>query len=132
MNIDTPSETPQNAFKSLLGPNGQATTNLGGFSTTGAFFDTFRNGLPVTGTFTLRVDPSAVTVDCAALTVFDVPADSSPSVTPTAAGAAATVCITVPGDAAGLPGRMAASGLAMLLLLAGNAPAEAQRYQRAS
>jgi len=47
--------TLQNAFASLPGLNGQAMTNLGGFSTSGAFFDTFSaNGLLATGTHVHR------------------------------------------------------------------------------
>ncbi len=64
----------------------------------GGFMDT--ETLPVTGTYSILVDPSDVQTGSATLTLYKVPADASRSITP--GGASVTVTTTVPGQNARL------------------------------
>jgi YD repeat-containing protein len=56
--------------------------------------------LPVTGTYTILVDPQGATTGSQTLTLYDVPADVTGTITP--GGAAVTVTTTVPGQNARL------------------------------
>jgi RHS repeat-associated protein len=64
------------------------------YFTTGSFIDTVT--LPVSGTYTIVVDPNAAGVGTTTLTIWDVPPDATDSVTPTAAGVSRTLTTTVP------------------------------------
>src|SRR5205085_1390272 len=52
--------------------------------------------LPATGTYTIFVDPQSTDIGSITLTLYDVPADPTPSIT--AGGTAVTVTTTVPGQ----------------------------------
>ena len=73
------------------GTNLVSPTTLG---TAGAFFDV--QTLPATGVYTIFVDPQNSDIGSITLTLYDVPADATPSITP--GGAALTVATTVPGE----------------------------------
>lgn len=61
-----------------------------------AFIDTVQ--VPVTATYTILVDPIGTNTGSVTLTLYDVPADVTYSVTPTTGGAAQTVTTTVAGQ----------------------------------
>jgi large repetitive protein len=79
---------------SVLRPNGTALIGVRTFGTAGGFIDTFT--LPVTGTFTIVVDPQGAATGSVALTLYDVPGDATASIV--AGGGPATVTTTVPGQ----------------------------------
>jgi len=79
---------------SILKPDGTALITPQILGTTGAFFDV--QTLPVTGTYTIFIDPQNADVGSMTLTLYDVPPDPAPSITP--GGAAVTVTTTVPGQ----------------------------------
>jgi hypothetical protein len=81
----------------LLKPNGAslATTNAG---TSGGFLEP--TTLPVSGTYTVAVDPQGSATGSVTLTLYDVPADVAQAIVP--GGGAVTVSIAVPGQAARL------------------------------
>src|SRR5438093_9064557 len=64
------------------------------FTTAGGFIDAAT--LPVTGTYTIVVDPQSSAVGATTLTLYDVPADVTASITP--GGAALTLTTTIPGQ----------------------------------
>src|SRR5207248_6801038 len=77
---------------SLLGPNGAtvATTYAG---TSGGFMDT--KTLPVSGAYTILVDPLGNATGSMTLALYDVPADAGGSITP--GGPASSLSISTPG-----------------------------------
>jgi hypothetical protein len=77
------------------GSNLANTSALAGASPAGAIDTTV---LPVSGTYTLFVNPAKMNTGSLTLTVYDVPADVSASVTPTQAGGAATVTTSAVGQ----------------------------------
>jgi YD repeat-containing protein len=81
------------SYVSILKPDG---TNLVAPTWTGGsgFFDAV--ALPTTGTYKVFVDPSSTYTGNATLTLYDVPADVSTSIT--AGGSAVSVTITTPGQ----------------------------------
>jgi YD repeat-containing protein len=79
---------------SILNPDGSTLVTPTFFGTSGAFIDV--QILPATGTYTILVDPQGTDIGSATLTLYDVPADPTPSITP--GGAAVTVTTTVPGQ----------------------------------
>ncbi|HSE15992.1 MAG TPA: IPT/TIG domain-containing protein [Pyrinomonadaceae bacterium] len=79
---------------SILKPDGTALITPQLLGTTGAFFDV--QTLPATGAYTIFIDPQNADVGSMTLTLYDVPADPTPSITP--GGAAVTVTTTVPGQ----------------------------------
>jgi YD repeat-containing protein len=80
---------------SITNPDG---TNLVGSSmSTGAYLDT--RVLPQTGTYTVLLDPTGIAVGAVTLTVYNVPADVTGTITP---GTARTTTIPTPGQAARL------------------------------
>jgi len=80
---------PSNGFgASIIKPDGSILTNQGGFVDV--------RTLPVTGTYNLFVDPYLDSIVSGTLTLYDVPADASGTVT--IGGASAPVTITVPGQ----------------------------------
>jgi RHS repeat-associated protein len=58
--------------------------------------------LPDDGTYNLLINPGGTATGSLSLTVYDVPPDSTTSVTPTAAGAQVTATNTVPGQNTGI------------------------------
>ena len=79
---------------SILKPDGTALITPTLLGTTGAFFDV--QTLPATGTYTIFVDPQGTDVGSMTLTLYDVPADATPVITP--GGAPLTLTTTVPGE----------------------------------
>lgn len=75
-------------------------TNLASdvFDSSGGFIDT--QTLPVAGTYTVLVDPYSTNTGTAAVTLYDVPADITDSITP--GGSPVTVTTTAPGQNASL------------------------------
>src|SRR5919204_251573 len=88
------SVTISSALVSILKPDGTALVAASSFGTAGKFID--RTTLPVTGTYTILVDPQGTAIGGATLTLYDVPADVTGSITP--GGAAVTVTTTTPGQ----------------------------------
>jgi len=83
---------------SILKPDGTALVPAGGVTSNGTFIDT--RTLPVAGTYTIVVDPTAGNTGSMTLTLYDVPADVSGTIV--RGGAAVTVTTTVPGQNAAL------------------------------
>ena len=79
---------------SILNPNGSSLVAPTFVGTGGEFIDT--KTLPVTGTYTILVDPQDMNTGSMTLTLYDVPADPTPGITP--GGSAVTVTTTVPGQ----------------------------------
>jgi hypothetical protein len=80
---------------SIKNPDGTTLVTPTFFGTLGnTFIDT--TVLPQTGTYTLSIDPQGNATGSARLTMYDVPADTSGTIT--AGGAAQTVTTTVPGQ----------------------------------
>jgi hypothetical protein len=83
----------------LRKPDGSEITNTW-FSTGAKFIDL--QTLPLDGTYTVDIEPDTGRTGTATVTVYDVPADFSASVTPSAAGAATQVSLATPGQNAEL------------------------------
>src|SRR5439155_135037 len=82
---------------SIINPDGSTLVAPTYFGTLGnTFIDTLT--LAQTGTYTISIDPQANATGSAQLTLYDVPADASGTITP--GGAAQTVTTTVPGHLA--------------------------------
>jgi hypothetical protein len=79
---------------SILKPDGSALVSPTGFGTAGTFIDT--KTLPVAGTYTVVLDPQSANTGNATLTLYDVPADISTSITP--GGAAVPITVATPGQ----------------------------------
>jgi subtilisin family serine protease len=98
---------------SILKPDGATLVFASPFGTTGGFVDT--RALPVTGTYTILVDPQLTDVGSATLTLYDVPPDVTGSMTP--GGSPLTITMgPVPGQNAlvtvsGTPGQRIALGM---------------------
>jgi hypothetical protein len=75
-------------------PDGTTLASSGTITTSTAFIDT--KTLPVTGTYSIFVNPTVTNTGSMTLTLYDVPADASGSVT--IGGAAVPVTISVPGQ----------------------------------
>ena len=82
------------AIVAFLKPDGTTLGSSAYIGTAGGFFDT--RALPVTGTYTITVDPQNAATGSMTLTLYDVPPDATATVSP--GGAAATVSTTVPGQ----------------------------------
>src|SRR5205085_5207501 len=83
---------------SISKPDGTALISSIFVSTGGAFVDT--KTLPTSGTYTIAVDPQTTYTGTVTLTLYDVPADISTSITP--GGSPATVTVGTPGQNARL------------------------------
>jgi hypothetical protein len=80
---------------SVLKPDGSTLVFATPFGTSGGFVDT--RSLPVSGTYTILVDPQLADVGSATLTLYDVPPDVTSTITP--GGPAVTVSMgPVPGQ----------------------------------
>ena len=79
---------------SILNPDGSTLVSPTFVGTSGAFIDV--QTLPATGVFKVFIDPQGTDTGSMTLTLYDVPADPTPSITP--GGAAVTVSTTVPGQ----------------------------------
>jgi RHS repeat-associated protein len=80
------------SFVSILKPDGSNMSGSQVVFSSGKFFDTMT--LPVTGTYTILIEPYAT--GSMTLKLYDVPADASGTITP--GGPAATIANTVPGQ----------------------------------
>jgi hypothetical protein len=83
---------------SILKPDGTSLVTPTTFGTSGGFVDV--KTLPVTGTYTLVVDPQSWAAGSVTLTLYDVPADVSATIVP--GGPAVMVTTTAPGQNARL------------------------------
>jgi RHS repeat-associated protein len=81
------------SYVSILKPDGSTLSSRAVFSF-GTFFDTMT--LPVTGTYTIFIDPQGSATGSMTLTLYDVPADVSGSITP--GGSAVTATVGTPGQ----------------------------------
>jgi hypothetical protein len=88
------SVTMSSAAVSILKPDGTTLVAASSFGTSGKFIDT--KTLPVNGTYTILIDPTNAVIGSATLTLYDVPADATGSITP--GGASLTLTTTVPGQ----------------------------------
>jgi hypothetical protein len=79
---------------SVLKPDGTALVSPSGVTTNGTFIDT--RTLPVSGTYTIVVDPVGANTGSMTLTLYSVPADVTGSIV--RGGAAVTVTTTTPGQ----------------------------------
>ena len=79
---------------SIINPGGTTLVAPTFVGTSGGFIDL--QTLPATGSYTILVDPQGTDTGSMTLTLYDVPADPTPSITP--GGAAVTVSTTVPGQ----------------------------------
>jgi YD repeat-containing protein len=79
---------------SILSPGGTTLVSPTLLGTTGGFIDT--QTLPLSGVYTILVDPQGTDLGSMTLTLYDVAADDAPAITP--GGAAVTVTTTVPGQ----------------------------------
>jgi hypothetical protein len=86
------------AYVSIKKPDGSYLINPTQVGTSGGFIDA--TALPVTGAYTIIVDPIGTNVGSVSLTLYDVPADVNGSVSIN--GAPVTVTTTVPGQNARL------------------------------
>jgi subtilisin family serine protease len=112
-NVTIGASTCCSARVSILKPDGSTLVFATPFGTSGGFVDT--RTLPVSGTYTILVDPQLTDVGSATLTLYDVPPDVTGSMTP--GGAPLTVSMgPVPGQNAlvtfsGTQGRRIALGM---------------------
>jgi YD repeat-containing protein len=81
------------AYNTIKRPDGTTLTSIGLCGATG-FLDTV--ALPVTGTYTILIDPQETTFGTETLLLNDVPADVTASITP--GGAAVTITTPTPGQ----------------------------------
>jgi uncharacterized protein YhfF len=88
------SVTMSSATVAILKPDGTNLVTASSFGTTGKWVD--KKSLPVSGTYTIVIDPTNAVVGSATLTLYDVPADVTGSITP--GGASLTLTTTVPGQ----------------------------------
>ena len=79
-NVTIGTSTCCSARVSILKPDGSTLVFATPFGTTGGFVDT--KTLPVSGTYTILVDPQLTDVGSATLTLYDVPPDVTGSMTP--------------------------------------------------
>ena len=79
---------------SILKPDGSTLVSATSFGTNGGFLDAV--ALPVTGTYSVFVDPQADATGGASLTLFDVPPDASGTLVP--GGGSLTVSMSTPGQ----------------------------------
>jgi hypothetical protein len=86
------------ATVSILRPEGSTLVAPALFGTNGGFLDT--KTLPITGSYTVVLDPQSNATGSATATLYDVPADITGSLT--VGGAAQTVALNVPGQNARL------------------------------
>jgi subtilisin family serine protease len=111
-NVTMGSSTCCGVYVSILKPDGTALVSPTFAGTNGGFIDA--KTLTVSGTHTVVVDPLDISTGSMTLTLYDVPADPAPTITP--GGAPATVAMTVPGQNArpafsGTAGRQIALGV---------------------
>jgi hypothetical protein len=86
--------TSAGAKLSILKPDATALINQVGITAAQAFIDT--HTLPLTGTYTIVIDPVAGNTGSMNLTLYNVPADISGTITK--GGASVTVTTTIPGQ----------------------------------
>jgi hypothetical protein len=89
---------------SIKKPDGSYLVNPAYVGTSGGFLDVV--SLPVAGTYTIVVDPEALNTGHITLTLYDVPADFTATISP--GGASVTASVTVPGQ----NGRLTFTGIA--------------------
>jgi len=88
------SVTISNSTVSIRKPDASTLTSLAGVGTGGGFIDV--QTLPTTGTYTIVVDPQGAATGAMTLTLYDVPADVSGTLTVNGGGVGVT--ITTPGQ----------------------------------
>jgi hypothetical protein len=78
---------------SILKPDATALVSPTWFNTSGKFIDT--QTLPTAGTYAIPLDPDAANIGNATMTLYDVPADASGTIT--AGGSSVSLTVSVPG-----------------------------------
>jgi uncharacterized protein YhfF len=86
------------AYVSILKPDGSALVSQTLIGTLGSYIDV--RTLPTTGTYTILVDPQGTSTGSITLTLYDVPADATGSLS--IGGSAVSIANTVPGQNAQL------------------------------
>jgi hypothetical protein len=81
---------------SILKPDGATLGSAKFIGTSGGYLDTAI--LPTTGPYTILVDPQGTSTGGATVAAYDVPADPSPALVPSAAGGTTTLSASVPGQ----------------------------------
>jgi subtilisin family serine protease len=79
---------------SILKPDGSTLVGATSFGTNGGFLDA--KALPVSGTYTIVLDPQSNAVGSATVTLYDVPPDATATIVP--GGAPVAVATTAPGQ----------------------------------
>src|SRR5207249_5981042 len=85
-------------FVYIIQPDGQVLAQGTWANGTGIFIDT--QTLPISGTYTVRLDPTDANTGRATITLYNVPLDNQGTISPN--GAPVTVSATVPGQNASL------------------------------
>jgi YD repeat-containing protein len=102
ISLKTSSTTIADAAVKVLKPDGTTLGSVGAYTGYTTFLDV--QTLPVAGTYAVLVDPSSMNMGSTTLTLYDVPADITGSITP--GGSAVAVATTTPGQ----NGRLTFSG----------------------
>jgi YD repeat-containing protein len=89
------SDTISSATATVFDPHGASVGSVL-FGTTGGFIDLFTGA--INGSSTVQIAPGSTYTGQTTLTVYDVPADLSGSLTPTSTGSAATLTFVTPGQ----------------------------------
>jgi hypothetical protein len=102
ISLKTSSTTIADAAVKVLKPDGSTLGSVAAYTGYTTFLDV--QTLPVAGTYAVLVDPSSMNMGSTTLTLYDVPADITGSITP--GGSAVAVATTTPGQ----NGRLTFSG----------------------
>jgi hypothetical protein len=94
VSIQLTADTIKQAYVSIIKPDGTALASATLIVSGGGFIDT--RSLPVSGSYTLLVDPYQAATGSATLTLYDVPPDAAGSIT--AGGAGVTLTTGTPGQ----------------------------------
>jgi len=94
VSVQLTADTIRQAYVSILKPDGTSVGSSTLFVSGGGFIDT--RTLPVSGTYTLLVDPGSSSTGGTQVTIYSVPDDATADVTP--GGAPVTLTTTTPGQ----------------------------------
>jgi len=94
VSLKVSSSTLSQAYVSIAKPDGSSFVKNTIFATLGTFIDT--QTLPVAGTYTVTIDPLSTATGSATLTLYEVPADATASMT--IGGAPQPVSVATPGQ----------------------------------
>ena len=94
ISLNIPTVTIGWSYVSIINPDGTLLVSAASVPSYGAFIDT--RTLPMTGTYTILIDPYSTNTGNITLTLYDLPADVSSTIT--AGGSAVSATITTPGQ----------------------------------